>query len=165
MTIDDATVDVQVLQGSGRVMACGVRIKAPYTVGLDTVRTWEVTLYVTDWRIATGIAVDASSYDTSKTAPEPQMRPAPTELSFSVKGNNQVFTATDIRPSPQAGASVGLIRDKQAGQIMTALRSATPVVLFFQPKDSETEVVIASGSMPRSANDAFGQCLQAMQKH
>jgi hypothetical protein len=165
MTVDNATVDVQVMQGSGRVAACGVRIKAPYTVGLDTVRTWEITLYVADWRTATGIAVDASSYDTSKTAAEPQMRPAPTELAFSVKGNNQVFSATEVRPSLRAGASVGLLKDKAAGQVLTALRAGTPVVVFFQPRDSDTEVVIASGSMQRSANDEFGHCLQAMQVH
>jgi hypothetical protein len=165
LTIEDATVDIQVVQGSGRVGACGVRIKAPYRIGVDTVRTWEVTLYVPDWHIASGIAVDAASYDTSKSKAEPQMRPAPVELSFSVKGNPQIFTATDIHPSERAGESLAMLRDKTAGQIMTAFYTKTPVVVFFRPQNSDTEVVIASGSMKPEAINDWGQCLQAMQRH
>ncbi len=164
VTIENAAVDIQVLQGSGRVAACGVRIKAPYRVGSDTVRTWEVTLYLPDWRMASGIAVDASSYDTSTISAEPRMRPAPIELAFSVKGNPQVFTATDIHPSAKPGESLALLREKTAGQIMTALYTKTPVVVFFRPQNSETEVLIASGSMKPNALDGWGQCLQAMQR-
>ncbi len=164
VSIDNAAVDIQVVQGSDGVAACGVRIRAPHTVGLDAVRTWEVTLYVTDWRVATGIAVDASSYDTSRTAAEPQMRPAPTELAFSVKGNPQVFTATDVRPSHRPGASLALLRDKTAAQVMTAMYTGTPLVMFFRPKNSETEVVIAAGSLKPHAIEGWGKCLQAMQR-
>jgi hypothetical protein len=90
------------------------------------------------------------------------MRPAPTELAFSVKGNAEVFTTTEIRPSMTEVASLALLKDKGAAQILAAFETGTPVVVFFHPKDSATEAVIISGKQHPHSHVSLGQCIQAM---
>jgi hypothetical protein len=165
VVIDNATVDVQVVQGPGRVAACGIRVKAPFAAGLQALRIWDITLYLAATGKSTGIAVEASSYDVASAGAKADMRPAPTDIAFTIQGNLKVFTATAIRPSQTQGASLALIADKGAGQILTAMEAGTPVTVFFRPQDSDTEVVTVSGRMKPHGADAFGQCIQAMQGH
>jgi len=88
VAVNTAAIDIKVVRGSGRVAACGIQVKAPYSVGLDAVRTWDVTFYMAKTGKSTGIAVDALSYDVPTAGARPEVRPAPTELAFSVKGSH-----------------------------------------------------------------------------
>src|ERR1700722_19624644 len=90
VVVDDAVVEAQVVEGSGRVGACGIRVRAPHSIGLQAVRTWDVTLYISKYDGA-GLAVEASSYDLDRVGAKPAARPAPTELSFTITGGTRVF--------------------------------------------------------------------------
>jgi len=162
IVIDNAVLEVQPVQVAGRVAACGFRIKAPHAMGVQAVRTWDVTLHLPDAGKDAGMAVNASSYDAPADGGPAMMRPAPTELAFSVKGNAQVFTATGIRPSKPEGASLALLKDRGAGQILAAFETGTPAVVFFHPKNSATEAVIISGKQDPHSDVSLGQCIQAM---
>jgi hypothetical protein len=162
VVVNTAGIDIKVVRGSGRVAACGIQVKAPYSVGLDAVRTWDLTFYLVSTGKSTGIAVDALSYDVPTAGAKPEVRPAPTELAFSVKGNTEVFNATSVRPSQSEGASLAMIVAKGARQILAALETGTPVVVYYSPKGADTEVVIVSGTMKPGEADTFGQCFQAM---
>jgi hypothetical protein len=156
---DNAVVEAQVVQMSGLVGACGIRVRAQHSIGLQAVRTWEVTLYAAMYD-SVGIAVEASSYDSDMAGTKPAARPAPTELSFSITGGRRVFTAAAFRPSQTKGGALALLSDKGAGQIMTAFQSGVPVVMFFRPQGAETEIVVVSGKPKARTNDTWGQCLQ-----
>jgi hypothetical protein len=157
---DSAVVEAKVVEeGSGLVEACGIRVKATHPIGLEAVRTWDLTLYLARSG-SPGIAVDASSYDVAKVGAEPEARPAPTELSFIIRGTTQTFSAAAFRSSQTQGEALALIADKGAGQIMTALGTGIPVVVFFRPGGAETEVVVVSGKETLDTAETFGQCMQ-----
>jgi len=107
--IENASIDVRPELGLGRVAACGITFKAPYTLDDRTVRTWDVTVYMDGAGKTAGFAVNASSYDVA--AARTQMRPALMDLAFSVKGNTEVFTATNIRASQGEQVSLAVLAD------------------------------------------------------
>ncbi len=162
IVVDNALINVETVQVAGKVAACGIRIKAPHRLADQSVRTWDFTLYLAQPDKSLELAVNASSYDVSTAGAAPVMRPAPTELAFTVSGNPKVYTATHIRPSQPDGASLGSLAGQGAGQVMTALKVGTPVVMFFRPRDSDTEAVIVSGAQNTQNDDSFGHCIQAM---
>lgn len=157
---DSAVVEAKVVaEGSGLVGACGIRIKATHPIGLEAVRTWDLTLYLARSG-SPGIAVDASSYDVERVGAQAEARPAPTELSFIIRGTTQTFSAAAFRASEAQGGALALISAKGAGQIMTALGTGIPVVMFFRPGGAETEVVVVSGKESLHTAETFGQCMQ-----
>jgi hypothetical protein len=163
VVVDKAILESQVMLASGRqVGACGIRVRAPHSIGLQAVRTWDMTLYIAR-RGNAGIAIDATSYDTDKPGAKPEVRPAPTELSFTVTGNVRTFTAVRFRAAQTQGESLALISEKGAGQILTAFRAGTPVVVFFRPGGAETETIVVSGKSTLRTVDTFGQCIQYLE--
>jgi hypothetical protein len=159
VVVDNAVVEAQVVLGSGLVGACGIRVTAKHSIGLQAVRTWDVTLYM-GRQESPGIAVDASSYDVERVGAQREVRPAPTELSFTIKGTTRAFTAAAFRSSQTTGASLALISEKGAGQILTAFGTGVPVVVFFRPAGAETEAVVVSGKAAPHTAETFGQCIQ-----
>jgi hypothetical protein len=162
VVVDNAILEPQVVLASGRqVGACGIRVRAPHSIGLQAVRTWDVTLYMA--RENAGIAIDASSYDTDKPGAKPEARPAPTELSFTITGNTRTFTAARFRAAQTEGGSLALISEKEAGQILTAFGAGIPVVVFFRPMGAETETIVVSGRSTLHKAETFGQCMQYLE--
>ena len=162
--IDDAGLEVEILQDSGRFTACGIRVIAAHVEAAPTTRVWDVTLSLALDGNKGAAVVKGTSYDFPVPGGRPMPRPAPVEFAFSVQGDPRVIQATGTRPAlTSPAASLAGVSDEMGfAAVLNALRNETPILIFFRPKGLDVEVLAVSGKLKPAENDALGQCLRGL---